>query len=317
MASKFVVPFEVYAEVFLNTQRGRGNAIDTIKHYQQTIKKLEKFFGWLFLKRRGRDFTDYSKELMIKVGKIIPFAILEDTNLESEFREFLYDWEEVSEQTVATYFRDYRAIAYWGMDEGIINKHNIVVKTAYSEVKDCYTDEEIEKLLKTPSKDAIFADVRSWVAIQWLLATGNRIGTLINVKIRDIDFTDNMININIQKNRRVMRIPLVSTLRPILKEYIEEWLTDDTGNYVSQFLFPSSYIGASNAPMTRQNMGRAIAKFNKQRGVSKTSVHLFRHTYVRNWIINGGDLHQLQRVLGHSTIDMVVHYANLLGVDCI
>lgn len=314
-ASKFVVPFRVYAEMFINMQKGRGNSYYTIKHYEQTIKKLEHFFGWLFLDRRKIDFTDYSDEFLVKIGKFIPFGILEDEELEAKFREFLIDWEEVCEQTVATYFRDYRAIAYWGMDAHIIRQKNIIVKTVYSDIKECYTDEEIDKLIKPPKKDAEFPEYRTWVAINWLLGTGNRIGTMINVKIKDIDFIDNMITITTQKNRRVNRIPLIENLRPIIKDYIEDWLKDENGNYISKYLFPSSYLGASSLPMTRQNMGRAISSYNKKRGVKKTSVHLFRHTFVRKWLLSGGDIHTLQRVLGHSTIDMVIHYANILGVD--
>ena len=45
------------------------------------------------------------------------------------------------------------------------------------------------------------------------------------------------------------------------------------------------------------------------------SIHLFRHTFAKNWIIKGGDLHSLQKVLGHSTLEMVTHYANLYDAD--
>ena len=35
--NKFAEPFDTYATTFLNAQKGRGNSIDTIKHYKQTI----------------------------------------------------------------------------------------------------------------------------------------------------------------------------------------------------------------------------------------------------------------------------------------
>ena len=103
-------------------------------------------------------------------------------------------------------------------------------------------------------------------------------------------------------------------LAKILRHYIDEWLTDENGRYTTEFLFPSSYAENDKA-MNRVSMGRAIANYNKSRGVNKTSIHLFRHTFAKNWIIHGGDLHSLQRILGHSTLDMVVHYANLYDTD--
>ena len=42
--------------------------------------------------------------------------------------------------------------------------------------------------------------------------------------------------------------------------------------------------------MTRDSMDNAIYHYNRRRGVQKTSVHLFRHTFAKNWIMNGGDL---------------------------
>ena len=90
---------------------------------------------------------------------------------------------------------------------------------------------------------------------------------------------------------------------------------DDNGEYISEYLFPSSYEDYSSYPISRNQMYRCVAAYNQQRGVFKTSFHLFRHTFAKNWIVNGGDLYSLQRMLGHSTLDMVTKYANLYGED--
>lgn len=317
--NKFVEPFSSYAAMFINAQKGRGNSNDTIKHYKQTIKKMEQFFFWLFCKRRGFDFEkveqSFDKEERANIGGAMPFAILEDNYFDAEFREFLLDEEEVSEQTVSTYFRDYRAIAYFGMDEGLIEKRAIVVKTVYSDPKEVYTDEEIDKLLKKPDEDAPFTEFRNWAAINWVLATGNRIGTVCNIKITDVDFNENMITIGKQKNKKVTRISMIKALRDVLYYYINEFLLDEDGNYKTVYLFPSSYTDLYNQPISRISLGHSIKQYNISRGVNKTSFHLFRHTFVKKWILDGGDLPSLQRILGHSSLNMVVHYANLYGDD--
>lgn len=43
----------------------------------------------------------------------------------------------------------------------------------------------------------------------------------------------------------------------------------------------------------------------------KTSIHAYRHTFAKNWILNGGDIFTLQKILGHSSIEMVKNYVNL------
>jgi integrase/recombinase XerD len=58
-------------------------------------------------------------------------------------------------------------------------------------------------------------------------------------------------------------------------------------------------------------MSNEIAKFNASRGVKKSSVHLFRHTFGSRYIENGGNPLKLQRILGHSSMRMVNHYVHL------
>ncbi|GCD81387.1 hypothetical protein PTHTG4_04490 [Parageobacillus thermoglucosidasius] len=53
----------------------------------------------------------------------------------------------------------------------------------------------------------------------------------------------------------------------------------------------------------------------KKRGVEKTSIHAFRHTFAKHYITSGGDAFKLQRLLGHSTLDVTLNYVNLYGTD--
>lgn len=313
MVSKFITPFTKAADIFIQVQKGKGNSEVTIKHYEQSIRKLKKFFAW-YNDEQGV-YDKLTNEERIEFGGAQPIAVFESDNFESGFREFLTDEEGVSLITVNTYFRDYRVIAYWLMEEGFIEKRNITIRNVEADIKECYTDAELDKLLRRPHKDCDFAEYRTWVVIHWLLATGNRCSTVCNVKISDVDFEENMININVQKNKKKMRIPLETKLRKILLEYIDEWLTDDEGGYYSTYLFPSSFSLSAHIPMNRSTMGHAIAEYNTKRGVKKTSTHLFRHTFTKNWIVNGGDLHSLQKILGHSRLEMVTKYANLYGED--
>lgn len=62
-------------------------------------------------------------------------------------------------------------------------------------------------------------------------------------------------------------------------------------------------------------METAIASYNRQRGIAKTSIHLFRYTFAQNWIVNGGGREQLQKILGHSSSRMTDHYIQISGID--
>jgi len=51
------------------------------------------------------------------------------------------------------------------------------------------------------------------------------------------------------------------------------------------------------------------------RGVERTSVHLYRHTFAKLAVKNGIDPLRLQKLLGHSTLQMTQEYVNLYGTD--
>lgn len=75
------------------------------------------------------------------------------------------------------------------------------------------------------------------------------------------------------------------------------------------YLFCNSY-GKKADKRTIQKM---VADYNKKRGVEKTSCHLFRHTYAKMFILNGGDAFRLQQLLGHSSMYITKEYVNMFS----
>jgi len=209
--------------------------------------------------------------------------------------------------TINTYLRGIRVILYYAMELGYVKQFRISLIKAEKELKETYTDHELDLLLKKPDTNKCsFAEYRSWVMVNYLLATGNRLSTMTHVKNCDVDYEAYLIRLTKTKNRKQQIIPLSTALAKILKEYqvYRKGSPDD-------YLFCSNY----GEQMNKESVGSAIARYNKTRGVSKTSIHLFRHTFAKKWILNGGDIFRLQRILGHSSLDIVKEYVNMFGTD--
>lgn len=172
-------------------------------------------------------------------------------------------------------------------------------------IKEPYTNEELARLLKKPGSSS-WVEWRSWASINYLLATGNRASTVIHIKISDVNFTESTILLRKVKNRRQQIIPLSPALKAVLEDYLKtwDWTQED-------YLFPS-YEGRQ---LNVRSFQGAIARYNISRGVTKTSIHLFRHTFAKNFILAGGGALQLQALLGHSTLDMTRRYVNLYSLD--
>lgn len=109
------------------------------------------------------------------------------------------------------------------------------------------------------------------------------------------------------KNRKTQVIPLCSAMVSILREYLRH-----RGGEAADFLFCTE----TSSQLTENGLRQSIARYNTQRGVQKTSIHLFRHTIARKYLIDcGGDAFTLQKLLGHSTLAMTKHYCAIFDAD--
>lgn len=172
-------------------------------------------------------------------------------------------------------------------------------------VKEPYTDAEIARLLQKPKTNR-WVEWRNWALVNYFVATGNRASTVVNLRVKDIDFEKMTIFLAKVKNRRQQFVPLSGSLKDVLLEYLQTWeaMPDD-------FLFASF----SGKQLSVQTLRCVIKDYNAERGVSKSSIHLFRHYFAKAFVLNGGGMVQLQALMGHSTMEMSRHYVNLYGQD--
>jgi site-specific recombinase XerD len=83
----------------------------------------------------------------------------------------------------------------------------------------------------------------------------------------------------------------------------------------------------SDAPIFRSRRGGALGwrgiqqvfkRLKARAGIpGRCSPHLLRHTFAHSYLVNGGDVFSLQRMLGHTTLDMVKRYVALAEGDLV
>ena len=112
-------------------------------------------------------------------------------------------------------------------------------------------------------------------------------------KVKDIDFDNNVVYVNVTKNRKPLLVPINQTMAHILNEYLKyrKYKSKD------DFLF-CNVFGEQLVKSTCYHM---LYEYNKRRGVETTGIHRYRHTFARQWILNGGNVVSLSRLLGHSS----------------
>ena len=213
----------------------------------------------------------------------------------------------LSPNSINSYTRTLKSFFSWCNEQGI-TRLNIPLYKAEETVKETYSDAELAALLKKPDiRKATFAEYRDWVIINFLLNCGSRAATVRAIQIRDVDLDGGMVFYRHTKNRKAQVIPLCSAMVAILREYLRH-----RGGEAADYLFCTE----TGSQLTENGLRQSIARYNTRRGVQKTSIHLFRHTFARKYLIDcGGDAFTLQKLLGHITLAITKQYCAIFDAD--
>lgn len=211
------------------------------------------------------------------------------------------------ETSINAYLRGLRTYLNFLADQEASIRIKLPIYKAEKKIKETYTDSELYKLLQKPNiRKCDFTEYRNWVIVNFFLATGVRVSTLVNIKIEDIDFDFDRIHLIYTKSRKSYIIPMSLSIKEILIEYMA-FRKGESKDY----LFCSPY----GEPMTTDSVKHAIAKYNKARGVQRSGLHAFRHTFAKKCVMNNVNVFVLQRLLGHTDISVTKEYVDLYADD--
>lgn len=283
MIQKNEMTLEEGCELYLENCRQRNLREDTIRHYKDCYVQFKKYFSadMPLSEMTEKKCQEYSKHLRKQMK---------------------------SDESVRTYIRSLRTLIYFLMREGYVQSFKIKEGKAEQHAIETYTEGELMVLLKKPNiKKCRFLEYQAWVMTNFLFSTGLRQRSLIHLQIKDVDLYNAVIHVRVTKNRKPLIIPLNHAMVEILKEYLRHRQCDDKEAY----LFCNAY-GDQLCKSTHYAM---MSAYNKARGVQTTGVHRYRHTFAKQWILNGGSVVSLSKILGHSNLNITQNYLNLLVTD--
>lgn len=146
---------------------------------------------------------------------------------------------------------------------------------------------------------------RLHLLVLFMLDTGCRISEALTLRVAEIDLENLLVTLD-GKGRKQRVVPFSFELRKAVVRYCKETATNS-------LLFASG----TQTKLGRRNVLRDVKALCRRLGFTPPgrTLHAFRHTFAVFYLRRGGSVFHLQKVLGHSTLEMTRRYANLVTAD--
>lgn len=170
------------------------------------------------------------------------------------------------------------------------------LKTA-SQIQIPFSEKEISAAIQgfeTPVEPN-FEAIRNKLIIELFYSTGIRRAELINIKISDIDFDNELVKVLGKRNKERF-LPLIKSVKNSMKQYLV--LRNDLQSLETHF-----FLTQKGKKMYDTLVYRIINNyFSKVSSKVKKSPHILRHSFATHLLNEGADLNSVKELLGHSSL---------------
>ena len=168
------------------------------------------------------------------------------------------------------------------------------------------TEDEIKRLISSVNLDSEFGQ-RNKTIIEVLYGTGIRVSELIELKLSNIFFKENILKVTGKGNKERF-VPLGKIALIEIKKYLNNRDKLKINSKFSDILFLNRY----GRQLTRSMIFKVINDSSKNAEIDKKiSPHTLRHSYATHLLKNGADLRTIQLILGHESITTTEIYTHL------
>ena len=168
------------------------------------------------------------------------------------------------------------------------------------------TEDEIKRLISSINLDSEFGQ-RNKTIIEVLYGTGIRVSELIELKLSNIFFKENILKVTGKGNKERF-VPLGKIALIEIKKYLNDRDKLKINSKFSDILFLNRY----GRQLTRSMIFKVINDSSKNAEIDKKiSPHTLRHSYATHLLKNGADLRTIQLILGHESITTTEIYTHL------
>jgi len=219
----------------------------------------------------------------------------------------------LSAQTIRGYARALRPFFNWAHREGYLQENPVRllrVARAPQVIVQTLSDEQIRRLLAVIDHRTSVG-FRDRCIILTLLDTGVRRSELANLTLSDLHLQDGYFKV-MGKGRKERIVPIGARVQQDLWKYIKRHRAEPVHPNVDNV-----FLTRDGRPVKGDLMYHIMRRYGKKANLQgvRCSPHTLRHTFAKSFLLRGGDLFTLQKILGHSSLHVVRLYVNLTPED--
>ena len=278
---------------FLAEEHSQGRAPTTVLFHRRLLTPLVTFL-------EERDRTDV--------------ASLGSSDMRGFFGHLYARSEagEITRATVAAFDRSVRAFCSFCVQEKLLPENPMKGRPRARpprSLPDTLTFDEIHALLNACGEDPMGRRDRALMLL--MLDTGLRAGEVCALKAADLVLAGDHGRVRVRaensKDREERTVPVSAETVKALRRYLEDRPAQ------AQALFVSVAAGTRKLSADRLS-GSGLNQLMRRRGEQADVVgkrkwcHIWRHTFGKDYVLAGGDLETLRRLLGHSNLETVRIY---------
>ena len=219
----------------------------------------------------------------------------------------------LSGHTVNGYLRALQAFWAW------LERENFIQENPFARLRIPKAPKKVIPIFNEMQLRQLFAVIdimspvgyRDYAIILTLLDTGIRCNELTNLKLTDVNLESRLLKVW-GKGSKERLAPIGAKVQKALWKYITCYRPQPaTPRYDHVFLT------RDGRPLTKDRLEAIIERYGKKADIAgvRVSPHTFRHTMAVTFLRNGGDVFSLQRILGHSQLEVLRGYVNLAQAD--
>lgn len=194
------------------------------------------------------------------------------------------------------------------MEEVVSNNPFILINNPKKEKKlpNFLNEIEIEDLLDIYDLDT-YDGIRNRLILELLYSTGVRVSELVNIKLKDINYSDKSILImgKGSKERIVLYGEVTANL---LESYLKKSRNFYLDGKTSEYLILNKFGDQISARSIQKLINSCTDKLALKH---KVTPHVIRHTFATHLLNHGADIKSVQELLGHESLSTTQIYTHI------